>query len=68
MTKTLRFTLCANFFSLLYISDMLAGTVDSYHVVPLSVALTLAKGHKTSRKLNFLLHFLTHFSTNQDEI
>ena len=42
---------------------MLIGTIDLYHLIPLSLVLTLPKGHKTG-----WLHFLLHFSTDQDEI
>ena len=45
---------------------MLTGTTDLYHLMPPS--LTVAWGHKVSRKQNHLASFLVHFATDQDEI
>ena len=33
------------------------GTIDFYYVIPFSVALTLAEGHKVSGKQNLLASF-----------
>ena len=37
-----------------FIPTMHIGTIDFYHFIPLSVALTLAGGHKVSAKQNLL--------------
>ena len=42
------------------------GSFDFDHFLPFSVTLTLAGGHKVSRKQNLLTHFLAHFSPDQN--
>ena len=48
----------------MFILAMLIGTIHFCHIIPLSVALTLAWGHQVRRKQNFLIHI----STEKDEI
>ena len=49
-------------------ADMLIGTVDFYHFIPLSVNLTVAGSHKVSAKQNLLASFSCTLLTDQDEI
>ena len=51
-----------------FIPARLVGTIDHYHFMALSVALTLFESHNVSKKQNLLLHFPTGFSTDQDKI
>ena len=41
----------------LKISVMLIGTIDFYHLIPLSLTLTLPGGHKVSAKQNLLASY-----------
>ena len=47
---------------------MFIGSIDFYHIIPLSLTLTLPWGHKLSMKKTYWLHVLPHFSSDQDEI
>ena len=42
------------------ITRKLPGTIDFYHFIPLSLALTLPGGHKVSAKQNVLASFFLH--------
>ena len=52
-----------NFLLNYFIPAMVTGTIDLYHVIPLSVALVLTEVHKISRRQNCWVRFLTHCST-----
>ena len=47
---------------------MVIGTVDFYHLIPLSLTLTLAGVTRSARSETCWLHFLLHFSADQNEI
>ena len=48
---------------------MLMNTIHFYHFIPLSLILTLPRGHKVSAKEKLLASFFfINFSTDQDEI
>ena len=51
----------------LFILTMIIGTIDFYHLIPLSLILTLSEGHKVSEKQNLLTSFSSHFSSEQDD-
>ena len=54
------------FQSLFFIPAMLIGTIDFYHFLPLSLALTLPGSHKVSAKQNLLASFFcTLFSWSE---
>ena len=55
------------FQSNLFIPAKLIGTIVFYHFKPLSMILTLAGGHKVSRKRNQLASIF-HVSNDQDEV
>ena len=48
---------------------MFIGSINCCHLIPLSVTLTMAGGHKVmAQSKTCLLHFLAHFSTEWIEI
>ena len=51
-----------------FIPAMLIDTIVFYHLIPLSLILTLPGGHKVSAKQNLLASFSPTFSPDQDEI
>ena len=59
--KLWHWTVCTNFatrFVYTCYATMLIGTIDFYHITPLSLTLISAGGHKVSTKQNVLLYFL----------
>ena len=50
-----------------FIPAMLMGTIDFYHLVLLSLTLTLPGVTRPALSKTYLLHFLAHFSSSQDE-
>ena len=52
-----------------FITAMHIGAIGFYHFVPLSVTLTLSRGHNVSAKEDLLVSFFfRHFSIDLDEI
>ena len=52
-----------------FISAMLVDTIDFYHLIPLSVGLTLAMWvTRSAKKKTFRLHFLANISTEWGKI
>ena len=51
-----------------FIPAILIGTIDFYHFIPLSLTLTLPRGHTISAMQNLMALFSQHFSSDQDEI
>ena len=59
--KLLCWTLHESFSTILFILAVLVGTIDFYHLVTLSLTLTLAGRHKVSAKQNTLASFSRTF-------
>ena len=47
---------------------ILIGTIDFYHVIPLSLTLTLSEVTRSGQGKTYWLYFVTHFSSDQCEI
>ena len=47
---------------------MFIGIIDWYHFIPLSLTLTLPRGHKISAKQIYWFNFQAYFSSDQNRL